>query len=247
MLRILISLTVIFSLTSCVSDGVGVAGDSIYFKSQAAADAALIAFDKQNPSCQLWTNWQKMCSRTGPNGETYCVTDPDKPVNPSAPFCVKQPGEYLAFEERSLITQKSILLFCAKPEVLRRGLPTEDDGCLKYSADRPFNGRRYSAFSHPWCAEWKEVNTKRTICREGAESEKSCSSIFPKKNLKNPTYCASWTSEMACRKPSNTYFYQEASMQSKNQPPDSTTIEEIYGLNRTPIVGIYCGHEIDGK
>ena len=43
----------------------------IFYPSQTAADADLVRFERENPSCQLWTNWQKMCSRTGEG--IHCV------------------------------------------------------------------------------------------------------------------------------------------------------------------------------
>ena len=66
MLRFLFVTMACLALASCKTTGeapaenkAGDAERSIYYKSQAAADTALVAFDKANPSCQLWTNWQK--------------------------------------------------------------------------------------------------------------------------------------------------------------------------------------------
>lgn len=58
-----------------------------YSRNQQHADVALAAFGEANLQCQLWTNWQKMCSRTGEGGAVACSTDPDRPVAPSEPFC----------------------------------------------------------------------------------------------------------------------------------------------------------------
>ncbi|MFC4291120.1 hypothetical protein ACFOWX_01695 [Sphingorhabdus arenilitoris] len=97
MLHFMMSLMMVCALASCKTadrsdDGAGAAGtrqsSSIYYKSQSAADAALAAFDKDNPTCQLWTNWQKMCSRANPDARSLCVTQKHNSVAPSAPFCV---------------------------------------------------------------------------------------------------------------------------------------------------------------
>jgi hypothetical protein len=60
--------------------------EDIYYSSQADADAALAQFDRDNPSCQLWTNWQKICSRTGNDSATSCLRSSYR-VRPSVPFC----------------------------------------------------------------------------------------------------------------------------------------------------------------
>jgi len=67
MVRLLLLVLSFLTVTSCATSD-GSQGDAasndgdIYYKTQAAADRALEAFDTANPSCQLWTNWQKMCS-----------------------------------------------------------------------------------------------------------------------------------------------------------------------------------------
>lgn len=232
--------------TSCATFGPSTASD-IYYRNQEQADAALTAFDRDNPSCQLWTNWQKMCSRTGEGGATRCNVDTERPVRPSVPFCMDQPGTYVAFEELPLIEQESMLRFCTKREKLEAGTPSANEGCIRYQEDRPFNGRRYSAISNPWCAEWKEVNSKKLICKEGAEGRDSCSRKFSKNGLKRPVYCAAWTEEVQCSNPRNIYNHQEANELLKSQPPDFIIVGGIHVLDVSPIIGIYCGDKRNGK
>src|SRR3954464_6240791 len=62
-------------------------------------DRQMMAFDRSHPQCQLWTNWQKMCSRTGPGGATYCAIDAEMRVNPSRPFCVDTAATELSSAE----------------------------------------------------------------------------------------------------------------------------------------------------
>lgn len=58
----------------------------IYYHSQAEADAALDQFGRDNPTCELWTNWQKACVR-GADGAAICYVDRGRRVRPSVPFC----------------------------------------------------------------------------------------------------------------------------------------------------------------
>jgi hypothetical protein len=61
--------------------------NSIYYPDQLSADIALDSFGRDQPQCLLWTNWQKICSRTGLNGEITCAMDSGFKVRPSTPFC----------------------------------------------------------------------------------------------------------------------------------------------------------------
>ncbi len=123
-----------------------VTGSSIYYDSQAEADRALAAFDKANPQCQLWTNWQKMCSRANPDGQTLCARDPAKPVEPSKPFCVASTYNH---SDTSLIpandidTLESIERFCSSAEATeKQSNPDWTNytaiGFCRYKSDRPF-------------------------------------------------------------------------------------------------------------
>lgn len=132
---------------------------SIYYKSQAQADAALAAFDKDNPDCQLWTNWQKMCSRMGGSGETLCAIDTQRRVAPSAAFCVEHnlyakydsalrvspepinQKNHVAFEER----MRSKLRFCKNRSLRTMRHHDGDEYCKSHIDERPF-GRPFWLF-----------------------------------------------------------------------------------------------------
>jgi hypothetical protein len=139
---------------------------SIYYKSQKAADEALARFDMDNPKCQLWTNWQKMCSRTGKKRATFCASDASQKVPPSLPFCAVQmrdvkTGEYISTLDEQLQRQ-SRNRFCASlVKSNDKGYPDYADGrksgypvCENYKQHRPFNGSSLSAVKHPLCRKW---------------------------------------------------------------------------------------------
>jgi hypothetical protein len=129
----------------------------IYYKSQMDADAALSQFDIDNPDCQLWTNWQKMCSRTGVGRSLHCVSTTRRQVKPSVPFCVKFP-EITAELQPAL---NSRLRFCAKSGPTRfwggadaSKVVAEFTQCKMYERGRPFDGYRLADRLHPYCKKW---------------------------------------------------------------------------------------------
>jgi len=127
---------------------------------------AMIAFGKSHDECQLWTNWQVLCSKTGPAGETECRTTTMK-VKPSTPFCVGQlkVGNSVNPRPRSALEQVSYLRFCDEDETKKAGyLP----GSCRYLKSRPFNGHRLSDQLSGWCDEWLDALTFRPVCRMGS-------------------------------------------------------------------------------
>jgi hypothetical protein len=123
-----------------------------------AGDTQLAAFEREHPSCQLWTNWQKMCSRTGRGGSTYCVRDDERSVRRSEPFCAHY-RDAGAWYEHNARQEASSLRFCRTVglESLVDGDGRRSTGrrlCKKYGEDRPFNGRRLAARANPLCEEW---------------------------------------------------------------------------------------------
>jgi hypothetical protein len=125
------------------------------------ADRVLQAFDAAHPQCQLWTNWQKMCSRTGPDGATVCVIDPDRPVRPSEPFCTG--GPWSADEPATRAQLASYGRFCR----VRRAQVTAPFRVCEGGEDRPFNGRRIAARLHPWCQLWVDED-RNHVCQTGS-------------------------------------------------------------------------------
>ncbi|MGL5840055.1 MAG: hypothetical protein ACRCY3_16300 [Sphingorhabdus sp.] len=140
--------------------------ESVYYKSQAEADAALAAFDKANPTCQLWTNWQKMCSRTGEKGATYCQKA-QASVRPSVPFCTTN-GELDESSDidYSALQLESYLRFCSK----KTGEVFNNIPACIWLSNRPFSGLNIQEQKHPWCKAWRKLSQSETgyICDKPA-------------------------------------------------------------------------------
>ena len=161
---------------SCVNERAGLeaAGgpSEVPTYSVAQGDRMLAAFERANPQCPLWTNWQKLCSRTGPGGATHCATDPDRSTAPSEPFCARTEfsGGGVEAAPAQLLSSRR---FC---EVTRRETATDIQGrvvseavvCGRYQMDRPFNGRRAEARRNPACAEWSRGESGVLECRRWA-------------------------------------------------------------------------------
>jgi hypothetical protein len=155
------------------------------------AEAKLVAFDSANPACDLWTDWSRMCSRTGPSGETVCVRDPDRPVSPSEPFCVSERGK--AWYERTWTPAQRVSAerFCTKIETVTPSWyqvgadgpgklqSVTVRGCTEFDAQRPFNGKRVAARRHPWCLAWGQAGYDEVVCIEHGSTRdgSSCSGL----------------------------------------------------------------------
>jgi hypothetical protein len=137
----------------------------------------LAVFAATHKSCQLWTNWHQMCSRTGPHGAPVCATDQARPVPPSSPFCVSGTNTDSGQPAAAGLTPaqlRSIDRFCASrtdPRDRHGGV-----GC-QFSRDRPFNGFRLQARRHPWCSAWGDAATGITLCREDSRGASSCAAL----------------------------------------------------------------------
>lgn len=129
----------------------------IYYSYQAAADAALVQFDRDNPQCQLWTNWQRMCSRTGNNGETSCIVDAGRRVRPSVPFCVASQGaaninsRHVGFASASRFCRRfeQIMIYGADQSRLAASQ------CAEYQRNRPFAVFDQRTTLSRWCGAFR--------------------------------------------------------------------------------------------
>jgi hypothetical protein len=196
----------------------------------APADRALAEFDKSHPSCQLWTNWRKVCSRTGPHGETRCTEDPDFKVQASAPFCA---GEHFGFgallaDNPTIAELNSYNRFCKTFET--EGLPHKKFGmaiCNEWQPNRPFSPQRVDHRVHPWCLEWKRWDTYEPI------ADPSKTKPYP-----HGVYCARQSLPDWCVKARGMgtipYFSPET------RPPLISVGQTKYD-DYGPVVGVYCG------
>jgi hypothetical protein len=155
--------TTILGILSLALLGSASEGDQdIFYPPRTAADAELAQFDRAHPECQLWTNWQKMCSRTGPSGATLCRATAQSKVRPSAPFCTaKEDGGYRRpNEDDGVRALRSSLRFCSYPNGKPSGLAAQVEAC-EFLPTRPFGGHDLRDQVHPWCDTWKEAGRVR--------------------------------------------------------------------------------------
>jgi hypothetical protein len=237
------SAALVLTLAACATTA---STPSIYYKSQAEADAALAAFDKDNPDCQLWTNWQKMCSRTGENGKTWCALDLEVPVKPSRPFCANTNG--LSFLPVELHDMDQI----ASAERFIKRLPSRLDAVdneyrIKMSRVRPFSGKNLGSRRHPYCNVWSRESDGKAICAEGSTFPElpRCNSIKKNKSAIKPVlYCASENSafDNLCREPAGFRSSRRQVSLPSYPPAPSNGNKEILAVadGEDYILSIYC-------
>lgn len=124
----------------------------IYYKSQASADIYLNRYAISHPTCEIWTNWRKVCSRSGDGGAVLC-SNSEKQVEPSVPFCLAERGEPYRglLPNVSPAERLSFNRFCVE---YGDGVETSLEDCVRWRTDRPFNNLRLSELDHPWCNRW---------------------------------------------------------------------------------------------
>jgi hypothetical protein len=208
------------------------------------ADIQLAAFDRDHPQCRLWTNWEKMCSRTGPNGETRCTEDPDRVVEPSEPFCVAQEGVAIADRAFTGDQRASAGRFCRRRAtfVSRMG-PNgwerrPDDSCLDQDPNRPFNGRQIAARLHPWCGAWNDVRTHRRLCStHPARGERDCAQLTHQAHANSSgLYCSHWQLPSWCLR-------AESGAHGPPPPGPNGIVIGNAGIEEMEVLGIYCAEE----
>lgn len=142
---------------------------SIYYRTQADADLALNRFGVAHPDCEVWTNWQKRCARTGRDGSAACQSSVHA-VRPSTPFCAVAGGIATRPDDKTIYPpaqMRSLLRFCRAPTEgsTANGAPTSVDaleravGICDLDPDRPFNGQELADMEHAWCRSWRVVGT----------------------------------------------------------------------------------------
>jgi hypothetical protein len=192
---------------------------NIYYKSQKEADLALSQFDINNPKCQLWTNWQKMCSRTGEDGATYCQKAKSI-IKPSTPFCSAENDEpYLGLVGNYMPKQLiSYLRFC---ESKTGEISPEKVPLCNWKRKRPFNGLNIAERKHPWCKSWKLTVPIST----NAELSKKMGYYCADRAI--PSWC-SWADGLGYGK------------QNNEKPTDKDIIPASLNPASLPINGQYC-------
>lgn len=135
---------------------------------------AMEAFGQSKPDCEIWTNWRKVCSRTGEVGGVLC-SEAAMPVSPSAPFCMAETGEsYSGLAPDATVAQReSFNRFCVE---YADGREQPANVCVRWQTDRPFNSLRLSELAHPWCARWSLAVNPNVNAELSAELGYYCSS-----------------------------------------------------------------------
>jgi hypothetical protein len=198
----------------------------------ARSDARLLSFGRTHPHCQLWTNWHKVCSRTGAHGATTCFTDPDRPVAPSEPFCTAadspssetvtpaQIASYSRFCHYQAAPGIEPFRICAGPE----------------AEERPFNGRRIAARLHPWCEIWADERM-RPVCQSGNVAGLHLRQCGPlaRQGFEAPT-------RLQCVRRSVPSWCEEAGLlgNGPEYPYSGTMIMLGYTTGPATVVGVYC-------
>jgi hypothetical protein len=223
----------------------------------ADADRELEAFDRDNPACELWTNWEKMCSRSGPNGETFCKEDPVMRVSASSPFCVvDNKGTYNPIQTYSKPQYESYVRFCAQKgseKTALRGASETVARCVRYQEERPFNGYHLEARRHPWCRNWMTATGSELLLQEEAgnpnRGETDCSrDSCSKVSVESQLLCRQSQAPSWCRSGSFMDMWGSTSAVSESKPSsveadgERVVIPVAYSYLRPdiPVVGAFC-------
>lgn len=214
------------SSASASAEGSQPGGDAgqVHYRSQGEADASLARFERDHPQCQLWTNWQKMCSRTGHGGSTHCVEDPEMRVEASQPFCVRPDALPMSGGELSSYNR-----FCAGGDA--PGAPRSDGRCRRFLRNRPFNGFHLSARRSPLCRRWVDANSRATVCVEGS-GEPKCAAVAASMSNNVPLACAEVVKSPNCEPHREGVIEQSAS--------GVTLSDLLLFTDWNPVNGLYC-------
>lgn len=167
------------------------------------ADRQMRAYGEVNPDCRMWTNWEKLCSRTGANGTIVCGIDPGRRVTPSDPFCAASrsatPAASLPETER--VSSERFCRAHRTTEDLSRG--TLSRVCTRHDPRRPFNGRRVAALLHRDCDGLSDAATGRPFCVRGGNAAAGlpdCEALAAR-GYQHPRllHCSRWSGDASCR------------------------------------------------
>jgi hypothetical protein len=163
---------------------------------------AMTQFARAHPQCQQWTDWRRLCSRTGPKGQTNCRRDSRVSVASSAPFCVAGAWQGIPWYAADTPAQhKSRLRFCAvtDTEEFRTQKLTI---CREYHERRPFNGAHLDAVYDDRCQVVRMISRNDDVCRsDGKSGAPSCKKSLGNFRATRPLYCAKWKLIESCEIP----------------------------------------------
>ena len=214
------------------------AGDPFYQTApydQSPADRRLRAFDKSHPQCALWTDWHKLCSRTGPKGASYCRLDRQHTAAPSQPFCA------ISLDEQQRDTAAERLSRQRFSKIRRQEDCQNCSPARIYQPDRPFGGAQLSQVEHPQCAVWrlehpiKFNNIQVDECSEdGRPGMPSCrSAALQRLKQDAPFVCSEAVRPKVCGEPRST----AEAYNTRDILPVG------YKLSVSPVWGFHCNRK----
>ena len=211
--RVLAGLLLTGLCTTCTSYEDPPSG--IFYSNDRLAAADLSRFEHDNPQCQLWSNWQNKCSRTGENGAVLCRAA-ERPVRPSAPFCLAEADDPYKGPAADAPDREfhSFLRFCRLPEGASASR-ADWTACL-WQPSRPFGGHRKAELDNPWCTRWR-----RNV---GPSGGYYCSS----RSL--PEWCI-WPEGLG---------YGEQDDDDDHAPGEEIILASPLNPDSVPVHGVYC-------
>jgi len=207
-------------------------------------DQELKAFDKSHPKCALWTDWHKLCSRTGPGGTTYCRIDQLHPVKPSTPFCAKDFNSPAKPDTRAELLSRR--RFSNWEGMSARRIGRDPSDWARYQTDRPFSGNTIYEMEHPYCAVWIYSNGASTaFCAEdGREGMPSCQKPSIRYRVTSgsafyPT-CYEAKKGRACDPDATGLPDRPKGEDLLGNPFDEEMVAPFHPSGARPVVGHYC-------
>ncbi|WP_157081810.1 hypothetical protein [Sphingomonas pruni] len=208
-------------------------------------DQELKAFDKSHPKCALWTDWHKLCSRTGPGGSTYCRIDQLHPVKPSTPFCAKDYSSPAKPDTHAELLSRRRFSNLEGSSIPSQTNSKSPNYRIRYK-DRPFSGSTIYEMEHPYCAVWiYENGVAPAFCAEdGRKGMPSCSE--PKVKFTPTTRssffpaCYEAVKGRACDPEATISPDRPAGEDFFGNPYDETMVSAFHPNVFQPVAGHYC-------
>lgn len=204
-------------------------------RQKADPEVRLKEFGETNPKCAMWTDWQRLCSRTGSGGSTYCRKDETYKVSSSAPFCAVA----TAFIPDTADQKASRNRFCIKYKRIwanqEEKVPTGPLQCVEYRSPRPFSGERITQMLHPLCTSWGTGEPGKTICRssDSGNTPACTDEKILRLKSKSPFVCEAWSPTNICKK-------LVGGRVPATPAPDGDYIYYPQRTNTQPVWGTYC-------
>jgi hypothetical protein len=143
-------------------------------EAETKADAALEKFQKQNPDCLAWTDWQKTCSKLDVNGLKVHCNKTVVPAKRSAVFCLATRNKDFTGTPYGgkLKTASAFNRYCTAYKTIKG-----KKICMERENQRPFSGFNFLEVRHPYCKMW--INSSGAYCSEDEAKEgwTSCSDM----------------------------------------------------------------------